>query len=92
MLKNFIPEFIILYFKRHPIEVHVEMGVQHELHEVGDASYKVQFGDTLPEIARQHGRQSWQDLMRLNPQIKDPLMIQQGQIINVKYTAMMECN
>ena len=49
---------------------------------VGVGEYRVQRGDTLYKIARQHG-QTVDELMRMNS-IKDPRRLRVGQIIKVK--------
>ena len=46
-------------------------------------SYEVKSGDNLSKIAKQHGK-SVDDIVKLNPEIKDPNKIQPGQKIKTK--------
>jgi len=48
----------------------------------GGKTYTVQKGDTLRKIAEKHNT-TWQEIMKVNPQIKNANLIYVGQIINL---------
>ena len=48
----------------------------------GGKTYTVQKGDTLRKIAEKHGS-TWQEILKINPQIKNANLIYVGQIINL---------
>lgn len=57
---------------------------------VGSASYTIQKGDNLIKIARQFGLNSLDEILALNPQIKNPNLIREGQILNLPKDKMKQ--
>jgi LysM repeat protein len=50
---------------------------------VGAATYQIKKGDSLIKIARQFGLNSLDEILELNPQIKNPNLIHEGQLLNL---------
>lgn len=62
--------------------VHQTSSGKHRMTAEGGATYTVEAGDTLAEIASDHGT-TWQHLWQMNPQIEDPDSISVGAEIDV---------
>lgn len=52
--------------------------------------YTIVKGDNLTKIAKAFGLASYQDILKVNPSIKDPNKISVGQVINIPQTEVVE--
>lgn len=57
---------------------------------IGSATYQIKKGDNLIKIARQFGLNSLDEILSLNPQIKNPNMIYEGQVLNLPKDKMKQ--
>lgn len=57
---------------------------------IGLATYKIKKGDNLIKIARQFGLNSLDEILALNPHIKNPNLIYVGQILNLPKDKMTQ--
>lgn len=57
---------------------------------VRSATYQIKKGDNLIKIARQFGLNSLDEILSLNPQIKNPNMIYEGQVLNLPKDKMKQ--